>query len=175
MYTLNPSYFEDKNVYPLRIYIDSGIPRLVCPRQFTHDEVTAQHLDHDSRIVHLEAVSYPGDVVLPGFKRHFFLSTSGDEHKITTTGYLFNGLVDVAHWKARHFPNAVTDSERPDVEMLDQIEMFHVVGDAGSVTGGKRRAANVHKYRIQDMDLIPISVDEGMKVFDAMREHAPIC
>ncbi|MBN2331020.1 MAG: hypothetical protein JXC85_04330 [Candidatus Aenigmarchaeota archaeon] len=173
MDTLYASQIEAKKASPLRIRQDDGKYFFACPRQYTSDDIQAGHLEFDPRIFHLKAVALPDDPLFPGFQRHFLLSTSGNKHVITASGYPFTGHVDVYSWKARAFPNAITADERPGIEMLQQTDMFHVEGDADNVTGGICEAAAEHMLRIDDLNPVPISVEDGIRFFDILRYHSP--
>ena len=63
--------------------------------------------------------------------------------------------------------------EREGIETLRRVEMFHVSGDRENKTAGLPEAIAEHRRRIDGQTLIPLSLEEGEEIFDAMQHYTP--
>ena len=164
----NPIYEEKKSFLPLRIFGEGNKRYMVCPYELTEDNLKLQLLREHDNIAHFEVISVPGD-----FKRQFLYTKTRDKHIFTTSGYLFNGPVEVYSWKKRESPDRVKDYEREEIDMLEKVEMYHVRGDKENITGGLDDAIKKHLQRINGLDVQNISLEDALKAYNSIRHHVP--
>lgn len=163
-----------ENTFPLRIFGKKGSKFLCCPYELSYDDLEVWFHEGDPRIVHFRAVSRDnGFMDGGGFKRHFLYSRVGQQHLVTASGYLFAGHVEVYSWKARDFPDQIEDREREAISILPRVEMVHVEGDRKNETGGLDNAVAEHMGRLNGSQTDPLTLEEGMKLYDAMMDHVP--
>ncbi len=169
-------FYEEKDSFlPLRIFGRGENRYLCCPFELTTDDITLQFLEGDTcksntQIAHFQVISNFGG---PGFKRHFLYSKANANHIFTTSGYMFNGPVKVYSWKMLECPEDIEPYKSAEIETLDLVDMIHVVGDKENKTGGLSDAISEHKKRLEGLSVDSITLEDALRVYNAMRYHVP--
>jgi hypothetical protein len=161
-----------KNTFPLRIRGESGKTRyLACPYELTLDNLTLQFYEGNTTIAHFEVVSTDQT---PGFKRHFLYSKIGQQHLVTSSGYLFTGPVKVSSWREGYKGQIPEDKDEKKARpIIKNIELFHVPGDEENETAGLDNAVAEHTKRLNGLILEQLTLKSAMSIYEMMKSYVP--
>ncbi len=163
---------ETSSFLPLRVHFDKErkVHYFASPYELLTDDLTVRHLEDDPTIVHFQMIGSDH------FKRHLLHSTVNGIYVLTASGYLFTGPIEVFPWKSRE-PlgyKRLELSERRDFATMALIDAFHVKGDKENQTAGLPGAIEMHRSRVGSFgNPEQVSLENALKVYNAMRHHVP--
>lgn len=156
-----------ENTLPIRIMGNKGERHICTPYELApNDDITLSFLNEDKRIVMIHAKSREKPSIFGGFDRHFLYSTNIRNHIITMRGYTFTEPVDVYSWKIKYGKlEHIRPEEREDIDIVSKIQLEHVCG--------LENAIEAHMQRIKDLDLIEVSLQYSLKIYETMQGSTP--